>query len=524
MRRALALCAMAALALALPAAARAERPPPPACKDLAVAHDGDGEPAWSDEGAVPGAIYVRGEGLADLDMFIALVAKSRGRAIIIEGGNFEGWDFSIVGPPIVSVCFRNARLARSTWHRETYAGIGFVDSDLTRANFSDAALPGVLLENVILEGTDMAGAALERGIYRAGWDHSADKWDLTGANLREFRFICGIEIFDGCPLGPSGISLAGADLTRADLSLFRDWSDADLTGARLDGTIIAPRQIPQFVLADAAGEVVLRGGAYRIAISPAELRELQHAAGEHAAQASDPSFPCHRAATPVETIICGEYETALRQRDRDMAWLYARAREADPGEAVRQKAWLASRNRCRDADCLRQSYDARIDRLSAALAPPDPAFGGQAAYFMHETLPVSRAFRDGPLYHKILPALVGDADIGAVVQRQADGRFAIAGKALGANAHICTILASDLAFDPASGWFVQQDSDGGSPVRMFQLIDQSLHIIRDGHPEFDHDAPVNLNLSCGMRAAFAPMTRIAAEPAHLAAMMRFFEF
>lgn len=520
----LAAIVLALVAMQLAPAAHAGEASPPSCRDIIAAHEGMGEPGWYMEGAVPGAVYVSGETLADLDGFIALVDRHRGVPVIVEGGNFEDWDFSIVGPPVRSVCFRKARLARSTWHREDFPGLGFIDSDLTRANFGEAGLRDVLLQNATLDGATMAGAVLDGGLYTGGWNDSIDGWDLSGASLRGFRFVCGREMLDGCPLGPSGINLAGADLTRADLSLFGDWSGADFSGARLNATVIAPRQVPDFVLAEIVGGVVLRGGAYRVSITADELRALQHEAGEHASDSAGPSFPCHQAGNRVERIICSEFEARLRQRDLELAWLYSQARErgrADPGA---QKAWLAQRNRCADADCIARAYDMRIDALAGLLGAPDPVFGGQSAYFMHPSLPLGRAFRSEGLHARALPALVGDADIGAVIHRQADGRFSIAGKAVGVNGHMCTLLAGNLAFDPASGWFAQQQGDGRPPVRLFQLIDETLHIVRGGHPEYDPEMAAGEYLTCGARAAFVPMTRIATEPGALAAMMRFFEF
>lgn len=515
---------LALVAVAFAPATRASDRDPPSCREVIAAHDGMGEPGWYMEGAVPGAVYANGAAIADLDAFIALMDRHRGKLVIIEGGNFEDWDFSIVGPPVRSVCFRKARLARSTWHREDFPGMGFVDSDLARSNFRGASLRGILLQNATLDGATMAGAVLDGGLYTGGWGDSIDGWDLSGASLRDFRFVCGTEIFDGCPLGPSGLSFARADLTGADLSLFGDWSGADFSGARLNATVMAPRQVPQFVLAEVEGGVVLRGGAYRITVTAEELRELQHEAGEHASDSAGPSFPCHRASNRVERIVCSEFETRLRQRDLELAWLYAQAREQGRAEPEAQKAWLAARNRCGDADCIAGSYDRRIDALASSLGAPDPAFGGQTAYFMHQSLPLSRAFRSEGLYARLLPALVADSDVGAVIRRQADGRFAIAGKALGANGHLCTLMAGNLEFDPATGWFAQRQDDGNLPIRLFQLIDETLHIVRGGHPEYDPAMASGAYLTCGARASFAPMSRIATEPATLAAMMRFFEF
>ncbi|MGB7205313.1 MAG: lysozyme inhibitor LprI family protein [Anderseniella sp.] len=81
------------------------------------------------------------------------------------------------------------------------------------------------------------------------------------------------------------------------------------------------------------------------------------------------SFNCSKASTQVEKMICdnprlgeldsdlaGAYQTALR----DSPWASANRRiRAD------QKAWIARRDRCNNAGCLRRLYQMRLGQLHA---------------------------------------------------------------------------------------------------------------------------------------------------------------
>lgn len=78
------------------------------------------------------------------------------------------------------------------------------------------------------------------------------------------------------------------------------------------------------------------------------------------------SFPCEKAATPVEKTICGNVD--LSQLDEHLGRYYSAAREA-LGEARAcvakdQRDWLSSvRNRCKDAECLERVYLERLGEL-----------------------------------------------------------------------------------------------------------------------------------------------------------------
>lgn len=78
------------------------------------------------------------------------------------------------------------------------------------------------------------------------------------------------------------------------------------------------------------------------------------------------SFDCAKAAAPIEKLICSDETTS--KLDADLAVAYKAAMEkADNKDALKQqqRTWLKEkRNLCKDADCLKQSYQLRIDELT----------------------------------------------------------------------------------------------------------------------------------------------------------------
>lgn len=81
------------------------------------------------------------------------------------------------------------------------------------------------------------------------------------------------------------------------------------------------------------------------------------------AAANAASFPCDRATTPVEKMICGSSELSVL--DETLARYYAGAREAlGRGQAclvADQRSWLrGTRNACKDAACLSRTYLQRL--------------------------------------------------------------------------------------------------------------------------------------------------------------------
>jgi len=80
-----------------------------------------------------------------------------------------------------------------------------------------------------------------------------------------------------------------------------------------------------------------------------------------------PSFDCARAATLVETMICGD--TQLADRDRRAAQQYFALRGSLPS-GVRtqllqsQRLFLRQRSDCRSSQCLSDLYDVRLRQLA----------------------------------------------------------------------------------------------------------------------------------------------------------------
>lgn len=84
-----------------------------------------------------------------------------------------------------------------------------------------------------------------------------------------------------------------------------------------------------------------------------------------------PSFACVKTATTAERLICSDAE--LSRLDRIMAELHAEtlslllnAEQASQANLA-QRAWLKSRNRCADVQCLRRAYFGRVAELARDL-------------------------------------------------------------------------------------------------------------------------------------------------------------
>ena len=102
------------------------------------------------------------------------------------------------------------------------------------------------------------------------------------------------------------------------------------------------------------------------------MRTLKHAAVSALAlfgveTASAASFPCEKATTAVEKSICAD--KAVSELDEHLGRYYSAARAAlGTGKsclAQDQKAWLKTRNACKDAKCLKRVYLGRLAMLDA---------------------------------------------------------------------------------------------------------------------------------------------------------------
>lgn len=122
------------------------------------------------------------------------------------------------------------------------------------------------------------------------------------------------------------------------------------------------------------------------------------------------SFDCAKARTPVEQMICSEWQ--LERLDERMATLFERAREADGADRdallAAQRAWLQTRDACTDIACLEQTYRERIAALGGGAA-------ANAGKLEREVIDEGRAVRladkRGDLdVEAVFPVLPGDDD------------------------------------------------------------------------------------------------------------------
>jgi|GEM_PF-888432 len=488
-------------------------PPPLRCADLAISADRAGEDI-ADQ-ASRRVARVDGDSLSSPDALQEAVNRPGVEATIIVGGKFHGWDFS--GRSLRLACFVDSDLSGSNWRGAHLSAPAFVRTDLERADFREADISHVYLDNSNLKNVDARGANLAIGRFGGGWfESSVEGWNVDGANMTGFRFECGITVPDGCPVyqGGEGISAKGTDFSGATLHSFGLY-DVDLAGAVLDRTIIGPGQLPYLAEAEFRGPVILRGADQDLEIAAEEARILVAENARQAAVENMASFDCTRAASKVEQEICGQYADDLRLADRDVAAIYQRAKAVDSGVRASQLDWLKQRNLCAAAeypsDCIRDSYDRRKGELLGLLGETAWLAPGESVLFIDDVLPLPAAFRQSDLFDRIMPVLAGASMTEILVERSEQGLYAIRGSAVGANAHLCSLSASHLYFDKASGWYIPVSE--GPAIPIFRIFDGRLEIFADGKPDYEKNPDASDFMSCGMRASFGETVRIDADDA-----------
>lgn len=93
------------------------------------------------------------------------------------------------------------------------------------------------------------------------------------------------------------------------------------------------------------------------------------------------SFDCAKSTTQVERLLCNTPD--LSEMDETLQEVYEPtvAREDASGSLkASQRAWLAQRNKCADAACLRQLYDKRITELACGYNNTGSAIGANLCY------------------------------------------------------------------------------------------------------------------------------------------------
>ena len=86
---------------------------------------------------------------------------------------------------------------------------------------------------------------------------------------------------------------------------------------------------------------------------------------------------CARTQTQVEALICKDAE--LQERDAELSAIHKIVIDMDntiqkPDMEAERDAWFRNvRNKCRDADCLRDAYEARLNKLTVVNTTPPKA-------------------------------------------------------------------------------------------------------------------------------------------------------
>jgi len=449
------------------------------------------------------------------DLADALRAVPAGKRAVVRGGSFKGADMRKVAPLLAGACLVETELEGTNWEGTAIPNLRLVRIALTEANAARVRWPGLSTYGVDLAGSDFTGADLAGMRFVSAWQ-GADFGEVSmrGANLAGASFACGITIDEWCINGAP--DFAGADLTRADISGLWLWDAKGIAGAVLDGTIIAPSAFAHLGEARITGGLRMAKGYTSLYfdddgkpfqpkvadITAAEAGALIAAASASAAAADRPSFDCAKAAVSAEKVICGEYETALRALDRDLAAAWAEVRAAGKADLAAQRRWLAARDKCGDDDrgCLTDLYAARIAALRGRLGPGIALAPGQRVAYHYDSLPLPEAMRSGALYERILPVLIEASNQDITLTGNPDGSIAAEGFAMGANAHMCELGVEATRFDPATGWW-SAEGESGARVPLFRVEGRRI-ILRYSGNSADTPEEAQSFIGCGMRASF----------------------
>jgi uncharacterized protein YjbI with pentapeptide repeats len=465
---------------------------------------------WNEEKKTIPIREIDGTAIKDIAAFRRATGTRERGLKLVKGGHFTGWDFS--GTPLHHVCFLEADLKGANLQGVKGTGAAFIKTDLTDANMQGAVLPHILFRNAKLTKVKAQGADFRGGHFDGGWfEGNVAGWNLDGANMQDFVFSCGITLDDGCPVyqGDNPVSAKGADFTGATLHSFGLF-DFVADGAIMKEAVIGPGQLPDLKKADFQGDIILRGGQTDVRVTTTEVGNILTEYERRRAADASPSFDCAKATTKVEQEICGEYASDLRAADRDMAWLFKQALERDPGAKRSQRAWIRQRNTCSSneypTDCLRDSYSQRKGELIGLLGERDWLKHGEKGLFVDEVLRLPADFRRTGLYRRIEPALAGASWTDIVVMRGEDGLYSIRGSSVGANAHMCSLSASNLYLDKKSGWYIPVSE--GPAIPIFRFWNGNLEIFESGRPSYDDFPDASDYMGCGMRASFSQTIRM----------------
>lgn len=447
----------------------------------------------------------------DLRGAAAILAKAnpqRGQINVLIGGDLSGEDMTAFERFGYHGCFYETDLSNTKWHQPTLVSTRFIRAKLSGADLRSARLDTAQFIGVDASGADFSGAMLGGAQWQGGyWSSKLEGARFREADMTSFRFSCGITMDESCG-GGGGVDFAGATLTQADFSQYPIWGYDIFDGAKVDRTVFSARAVPYLKGLDLNGSIVIGStwqdadrAAPAIALTKQEFGELQQASAE--ARKDVPSFDCAKAASSVETLLCGEYETGLRRTDRDMAKLYAQALAAGKMTRTDQRNWLRQRNRCENRDCLSESYARRMDALFAALGAELVLAPDAQLSFQDDVLPVSEEYRSSGVYRRLAPAMRWASMQEVTLSGREDGKIDARGEAVGGNAHTCSLYGDELVYDPRTGWYSGEVSDG-ELVPILRVWDKRLFFRYSGNMGDTPDKAENF-ISCGARAGFSEM-------------------
>jgi uncharacterized protein YjbI with pentapeptide repeats len=151
---------------------------------------------------------------------------------------------------------------------------------------------------------------------------------------------------------------------------------------------------------------------------------------------------------------------------------------------------------------------------------PGWARPGARVLFIDDARLVRPAFRDDPLFRAMVPVLVAASSSRVAVRVNADGSMDAVGDAIGGNAHLCSLQATGLRFDAASGWYTAPQAGSaseperwrGRPMRVLQFSGDravvSIGARFTGSADADEDPRPSDFANCGARAGFSDMVRV----------------
>lgn len=248
-----------------------------------------------------------------------------------------GFDYS------AGILKTNDRIVEEPWLQQTLAE---TDAQINRfLNEADSAAPAAGLEHVIDSPTEAAA-----GDSAAAQPQAAEPEPGTPAEPQSVSMV-----------GRVSYSESGAMLESADGRRLYFAVDSEV-GQLIVGLCSEGETCAVTALVDGDGQIKAIQQLSAVAAPEPEAGAVPAVPAANV----QPSFDCAKAASKVESLICGSHELAAA--DAELAGLYhnAMAAAADSDALVAaQRNWIKTvRNQCVDEPCLAEAYRNRIAQLS----------------------------------------------------------------------------------------------------------------------------------------------------------------